>query len=71
MMIVYPSEWQCEQTTASTSVCVITETLSSSTPTTTVISYDSGNIVFGMAILIFMAGLIFWGAINNSVFGNE
>jgi hypothetical protein len=51
--------WECTQISASTSICQAT-----STP---LFIQDSGGIVFGLSIIIFLMSMIFWGLWNNKL----
>lgn len=50
---------------------LIPSAATSTASTTDVLSYDSGRISFGLAILIYMAGILFWGFVWRQVFDDE
>lgn len=56
-----PTQWICESSGSSTS-CTVTATSGFSV----LFTQDSGNVVFGLSILIFLNGMILWGFLSNA-----
>lgn len=68
--------WHCDSTgtiigtvTTQSQDCYVTSTIPNEItldPSTRILTQDSGNIVFGIALIIFMIGMMFWAMVHNA-----